>query len=165
MASHSNRSELSNRPFNFAKILVAIDGSDISLCAGMAAIQVAEKYNAEVVILYVIDTSVRYESFGDEAFPKYLGSLKQVVDIAVEKGQKIVDDVKGKVNGKNISIKTEVLLGVGSVVKEIVEYAEKEKIDLIVLGTRGISGIKKVLLGSTASGVVTYSHCPVMVVK
>ena len=49
--------------------------------------------------------------------------------------------------------------------KSIVEYAEEHKIDLIVVGTRGMSGIKKMLLGSTASGVVTYAHCPVMVVK
>ena len=166
MASHSNASELSNRTsFNITKILVAIDGSDISLGAAMAAIQLAEKYGAELVILYVIDSKIRYETIGDDAFPRYLGSLKQVVDIAIEKGQKLVDEVKEKANGNKINIKTEVVLGVGSVVKEIVEYAEKEKIDLIVLGTRGMSGIKKVLLGSTASGVVTYSHCPVMIIK
>lgn len=166
MASHSNASKLSNRTsFNITKILVAIDGSDIALGAAMAAIQLAEKYSAELVILYVIDSKIRYETIGDDAFPRYLGSLKQVVDVAIEKGQKLVDEVKEKVNGNKITIKTEVLLGVGSVVKEIVEYAEKEKIDLIVLGTRGISGIKKVLLGSTASGVVTYSHCPVMIIK
>lgn len=49
--------------------------------------------------------------------------------------------------------------------KSIVEYAEEHKIDLIVIGTKGLSGIKKMLLGSTASGVVTYAHCPVMVIK
>jgi nucleotide-binding universal stress UspA family protein len=46
-----------------------------------------------------------------------------------------------------------------------VEYAEEHNIDLIVIGTKGLSGIKKMLLGSTASGVVAYAHCPVMVVK
>jgi nucleotide-binding universal stress UspA family protein len=45
------------------------------------------------------------------------------------------------------------------------EYAEEENIDLIVLGTKGRSGFKKLLLGSVASGVVTYAHCPVLVVK
>jgi nucleotide-binding universal stress UspA family protein len=47
----------------------------------------------------------------------------------------------------------------------IVEYAEKEKIDLIVVGTRGMSRFRKLLLGSVASKVVTYAHCNVMVVK
>lgn len=166
MRSQFKVTEISNNtPFKITKILVAIDGSNISLNAATAAIQITEKYSAELVILYVIDSSIRYESIGDVAFPRFLGSLKQVVDIAMEKGQNLVDEVKQKANGKSINIKTEVVLGVGSVVKEIVEYAEKHKIDLIVVGTRGMSGIKKVLLGSTASGVVTYSHCPVMVIK
>jgi nucleotide-binding universal stress UspA family protein len=44
-------------------------------------------------------------------------------------------------------------------------WHEDKDVDLIVVGTRGKSGFKKLLLGSVASGVVTYAHCPVMVVK
>jgi nucleotide-binding universal stress UspA family protein len=47
----------------------------------------------------------------------------------------------------------------------IVEYAESHDIDLIILGTKGRSGIKKLLLGSVATGVVKYATCTVMVVK
>jgi hypothetical protein len=47
----------------------------------------------------------------------------------------------------------------------LLEYAEKEKTDLIVVGTKEQSGSKKLLLESVASGVVTYAHCPVIVVK
>ena len=54
----------------------------------------------------------------------------------------------------------EVTISPISVVGTIVEY-----VDLIVMGTRGRSGFKRVLLGSTASGVGTYAHCPVLVVK
>jgi nucleotide-binding universal stress UspA family protein len=42
---------------------------------------------------------------------------------------------------------------------------KNKKINLIVIGTRGISGFKKLLIGSVASGVITYAHCPVLVVK
>ncbi len=52
-----------------------------------------------------------------------------------------------------------------SIVGAIVEYAEHENIDLLVIGSRGLTGFKKLLVGSVASGVVTYAHCPVMVVK
>ena len=85
--------------------------------------------------------------------------------MAVERWQKHLDEVKQKAFKNNIDIKTDIIIGKTSVVKSIVEYAEEHKIDLIVVGTRGMSGIKKMLLGSTASGVVTYAHCPVMVVK
>jgi nucleotide-binding universal stress UspA family protein len=47
----------------------------------------------------------------------------------------------------------------------IIEYAESEDVDLIIMGTRGRSGFKKLLLGSIASAVVTYSPCPVMIIK
>ena len=52
-----------------------------------------------------------------------------------------------------------------SIEAAIVEYAESHGVDLIIIGTRGRSGLKKMLLGSVASGVVTYATCPVMVVK
>jgi nucleotide-binding universal stress UspA family protein len=47
----------------------------------------------------------------------------------------------------------------------IVDYAEKENVDVIVVGTRGKTGFKRILLGSVASGIVTYATCPVLVVK
>jgi nucleotide-binding universal stress UspA family protein len=65
----------------------------------------------------------------------------------------------------SIQLKTQVIISPISVTGNIVEYAEREKIDLIVIGTRGRSAFKRILLGSTASGVVTHAHCPVMVVK
>ena len=48
---------------------------------------------------------------------------------------------------------------------EIIGFADKEKVDLIILGTRGRTRFKKLLLGSVADGVVTHSSCPVMVVR
>lgn len=83
----------------------------------------------------------------------------------MEKGQKYVDEVKERTVEKTIKVQTEILVAVNSVVKEIVEYAEKQDVDLIVIGTRGMSGLKRILFGSTSSGVVTYAHCPVLVVK
>lgn len=66
---------------------------------------------------------------------------------------------------KNVKVKTDVVIGISSVVKEIIEYAEKNRVDMIVIGSRGLSGIKKMLLGSVASGVLIYSHCPILVTK
>ena len=70
-----------------------------------------------------------------------------------------------KVKNPNIKVSTKVILTGIAVYGEIIQYAEKENIELIVIGTRGRSGIKKLLLGSTASGVVTYADCPVLVTK
>jgi nucleotide-binding universal stress UspA family protein len=101
----------------------------------------------------------------DALTPGLPGPLKEIVMMAVEGGEKHVDEVKQRASKTNISANTDVIIGNTSVVKSIVEYAEEHKIDLIVIGTKGLSRIKKMLLGSTASGVVTYAHCPVLVVK
>jgi nucleotide-binding universal stress UspA family protein len=64
-----------------------------------------------------------------------------------------------------IDLKTELVNSQRPVDYVILEYAEKEGVDLIVIGTRGRSGLSKIVLGSVASGIVTYSHSPVLVVK
>ena len=114
------------------------------------AIDLAERYRADLIALYIVPPNIK---------------SSEIFDLAKENGQKIVDEVKHEASAKKLIVRTEVLLDIGSVTKGIVEYAEKNNVNLIVLGTRGISGIKRMLLGSTASGVVTYSHCPVIVVK
>ena len=132
------------------KILVAVDGSVTSSSAAENAIDLAEKFGADLTALYIVPPNIR---------------ISEIFDLAKQNGQKIVDEVKNTESAKKLNVQTEVLWDVGSVTKAIVEYAEENNVNLIVLGTRGISGIKQMLLGSTASGVVTYSHCPVIVVK
>lgn len=64
-----------------------------------------------------------------------------------------------------VELETKVISSGYSVGQVIVDIAEKENVDLVVVGTRGMTGFKKMLLGSTALEVVTYSDCSVMVVK
>ena len=132
------------------KILVAVDGSETSSKAAENAIELAEKYGADLIALHIVPPNIK---------------SSEIFDLAKQYGQKIVDEVKNKALAKKLKANTEVLFDVGSVPKAIVEYAENNNANLIVIGTRGISGIKRMLVGSTASEVVKYSHCPVMVVK
>ena len=76
------------------------------------------------------------------------------------------DEIKVKADEINIQLlKAELIATSTSVEGAIVNYAERNSVDLIVLGTKGYSGIKKLLLGSVASAVLTYAHCPVMVIR
>jgi len=79
-------------------------------------------------------------------------------------GEKYLNRVKVKANEKDIHIKTEIISS-KDISGGILDFAEENNIDLIVIGTRGRSGFKKLSLGSVASHVVTYAHCPVLVVK
>jgi nucleotide-binding universal stress UspA family protein len=142
-------------------MLVAVDGSDPSFNASTYAIDFAKRNDAELIVLYIV-SPVPYSQF------EYanIGRMNEIESIEKEKAQReVVDKVKQKATENKVSVKTEVLIKYTSVVKEIVEYAENNKVDMIVIGSRGMTGLKKILLGSVANGVVTYSHCPVLVVK
>ena len=59
----------------------------------------------------------------------------------------------------------ETILDVSSVADAIITYSERNNVDLIVIGTKGRTGLKKFLLGSVASGVISHANCPVLVVR
>jgi nucleotide-binding universal stress UspA family protein len=140
----------------FSKILVAIDGSDASMDAAEYAISLSKEYNnAELYALHVIRADV--DLFGPHETSEFMTTMRN-------EGEKYLNKVRLKVNEKNIQIKTEIISST-NIAGGIVDYAEENKIDLIVIGTRGRTGFKKLLLGSVASHVVTYAHCPVLVVK
>jgi nucleotide-binding universal stress UspA family protein len=65
----------------------------------------------------------------------------------------------------DVNLQTDMIFATKSIAAEIVEYADKPKVDLIIVGTRVRSGLKRMLLGSVASEVVKYADCPVLIVK
>jgi nucleotide-binding universal stress UspA family protein len=145
-------------------ILVAIDGSESSMNAVDYAISLARKEdNVRLILLNVLNVdTVKKVASSFVAAPTY--GLKEY-----EEHKKAVlewlDSVRKKFEKEGIQAMTEVVGGPFPVTSSIINYAENENVDLIVVGTRGNSGFKKLLLGSVASGVVTYAHCPVLVVK
>jgi nucleotide-binding universal stress UspA family protein len=145
------------------KILVAVDGSKPSLNASTYAIDLAKRNDAELIVLYIV-SPIPFISDSQFGYAN-IGGMKEIDTIGKEIGQLEVNKVKLKATKKKVRVKTDVLIKYTSVVKEIVEYQEKKKIDMIVIGSRGKTGFEKLLLGSVANGVVTHAHCPVLVVK
>jgi nucleotide-binding universal stress UspA family protein len=60
---------------------------------------------------------------------------------------------------------TEILRDVKSTIESIIDYATSKEVDLIVIGTKGRTGLKRFLMGSVANGVVQHAHCSVMIVR
>jgi nucleotide-binding universal stress UspA family protein len=148
----------------FAKILVAVDGSQPSMNAAVHAISLANEYQARLTGLYVIPSNIGYGYLDDNTLPKWPAEIRRIVSNAITKGEGYLDSIKEKATENAIQFESKVILGGSSVVRAIIEYAENNDTDLIVMGTIGILGFKRLLLGSTAS-VVTYAHCPVLLVK
>ncbi len=147
----------------YKNILVGMDGSDESLRAASSALSIATKFNSTVTALYIIHASYinRFNPLPEEEKEDAEHLRKAKEDL-----NKWVKAVSQKVGtNKNTHIKAEVIESTRPIYSEILEYAESNKNDLIVVGSRGRTGFKKLLLGSVASGVVTYSHCPVLVIR
>jgi nucleotide-binding universal stress UspA family protein len=140
-------------------VLVGVDGSIHSFRAAEYAMSISRKYLAKLTVVIVV----------------YMPSnshLSQQEAVEVEAGLSEMDEAKTwfesftqRARQNGIELKTELLNSQRPIDYVILEYAEKEDIDLIVIGTRGRSGLSKLVLGSVASGIVTYSNAPVLVVK
>ena len=148
----------------FSKIVVGIDGSEESMKAAEYAVSITKLYDAELIAINVLTSDIGYvySSPGVESPPL---TVREIILLAEDEAKLWFDKVKEKANKKEIKIKTEFIVAKRSILSTLLEYAEEQKINLIVVGTRGRSGIKKMLLGSIASGLVTYAPCPVLVVK
>jgi nucleotide-binding universal stress UspA family protein len=142
------------------RILVAVDGSGNSIKASKQAIDIAKKMDASLTVLYILSPA----TYMDLGYAN-VGRMGEIESTKKKDAQYEVEKVKKNAMENDVTVMTDVRIKDTSVAKEILEYAERNKIDLIITGSRGMTGIKKMLLGSVATGVVTYSHCPVLVVK
>jgi nucleotide-binding universal stress UspA family protein len=166
---------MSNTQTKVSKILVAIDGSEMSMRAAAYAIDIAnikgkEEENVQLIGLTVIDLTNLSYSFFATASGYYeaekLEEKRKEAQQLLDKVEKLAVKENNTNNNVNIQFKSEIIEDpISRVGSAIVDYAERENVDLIVIGTRGRTGFKKMLLGSVASDVVTYAHCHVLVVK
>jgi nucleotide-binding universal stress UspA family protein len=172
---------LSQNKTEFSKLLVLVDGSQPSINAADCAISLAKKErhsdNPQILIaLHVVFSRLGYAyspsgTFGSSGLTTP-DTVRELLENTKKEAQIWFDKIRQKINNKdnnndssNILLQTEVVITATSIVSAIVEYARNKNVDLIITGTRGRSEFKKVLLGSVASGVITYASCPVMVVK
>ena len=140
------------------KILVPCDFSEQAIHAFRLAIDIANTSSAEVHVLHVIELPIMHDdvltplpSF-DENLLKELGERAEIKLAELKKESK-----------QELFVTT--IIEFGPIVSTITNYQEANNIALIVMGTKGISGIEEVFIGSTAEKVVRHASCPVAVVK
>jgi nucleotide-binding universal stress UspA family protein len=148
------------------KILVPADGSNASVSALNYAAHLAELEgeDAELLVIHVLEDVKQGGAIGLQA--KY-GNVRLVEGFKRarrESALKWLKTIEEAAEKKGIRLKTEVLDG-ESEVQVIIEYAKKNNVDLIVIGSRGLSKFKRLLLGSVADALVSHAPCPVMVIR
>jgi nucleotide-binding universal stress UspA family protein len=138
----------------FEKILVPLDGSEQSIWALGKAVQIAKKVGGEITLIHVYSVS----SFAITPMQVY-----KYVQAMQKYGNRILADGKKKAKAEGVQAKT--LLVDGHTVEEILKAAREGNFSLIVIGARGLSKIKELLMGSVSDGVTKHAPCPVLVVR
>lgn len=148
------------------RILVPIDGSKCSLKAARYAIKIAKIQRSKVYCVHAI-VKVPYGHFLDGyAAQMYFEDARERAKSWFSDVVKIARQEEASDNNNNgIEVLTDIFANVNSIVVALVNYSREKDIDLIVIGTRGSSKIKRLLIGSIAIGVVKHAGCPVLLVR
>ena len=137
----------------FKKLLVAFDGSEPAMRAFEAALGIAEADQAELTVL----------SVAQPAEPATMVETSAMIESATDQFEQWFDTLRAKAEQAGLSIQTKV--GVGHAAEQIIRIAGEEHADLIVMGHRGKSLIKRWLLGSVSKRVISYAPCSVLIAR
>ena len=142
----------------YNRILVPLDGSKLAEIALSHAESLAARYQAELVFLTVIDppTMTGRDGIAVNLFQKEM-------DTKIEEAETYLTVLKNQFEKKKI--KTKRIVTVGSVVRNIIETANGESVDLVLIASHGHSGLKRVFFGSVAAGILNRIEQPLMVIR
>ena len=154
----------------FERILVPVDGSEHSLRALDIAVQIAKKFGSTLTLIHVYSITAGTIMMPEPTTLSPPGvpvvssvEISKMAETAKKVGQRILEDAEQKAKAEGVSV--EKLLEEGHVVQEIIRVAKEKNSDLIIIGARGVSHIRELLLGSVTDGVIHHVSCPVLVVK
>ena len=146
-------------------ILIPIDGSEFSMRAVDYGIALAKKEeNVKLIALHVLffreKSAISF--MADLAGSQASFQIPEKINLEIQEWFRIIRE---KADQNQVQLRTDTLVSAKPVMRSMVDYADADHFDLIIVGTRGSSKVKRLLIGSVASVVVTNSHCPVMVIK
>ena len=143
------------------KILMAIDRSGYKERITTFTISLAKALGAEVTAVHVIDRS-SFEPAAD-AYGNYMGVQIGLEEALRKQAEELLSEAEQFGKKEGVKVDKEVI--VASPSAAIIDYAKMNNIDLITVGTKGMTGLKRFLLGSVANNVITHAHCPVLAVR
>lgn len=136
-------------------ILVPYDFTGFSDKAFDKAVEIAKKFDSKIILVTVIGSDINTSGMS-------LSRAQEMHDTVENQTMNDLNKIKESVKGIDVSIR---IIHNSSTIDGILSFAETNKIDLIVMGSHGRSGFKKLVLGSVATGIVTKARCPVLIIK
>ena len=148
----------------YKKVLVPLDGSGLAECTLSHVKNLFKDASVgAVTLLNVVKVDLSWAVMGSDQYPKGIdiNAIREPLFIA---SRKYLADIESRLVSEGIKIKTESLEGTRPA-DTIIEYAQEKGMDMIIIGTHGNTGLKKLLLGSVAFGVLHQSHIPVLLIR
>jgi nucleotide-binding universal stress UspA family protein len=127
------------------------------------AISLAKPLGAEITAIHVIDNSIILPS--PDAYGNYIGDQSEATE---ERLKKQADELlsEAELLGDKEGVKVDkAIIVASSCAGAILDYAKDNNVDLVVVGTKGMTGLKHFLLGSVANNIISHAHCPVLAVR
>jgi len=152
---HTQRDVLvvpNNTVIGWRTIVLATDGSKHSALATERAIAFAKSYGGELKVVSVVDVP-----------SEFYAEAPQAVEDLVRKAKGFVADIKKQAEASDV--KAETFVGESEAFEAITKLAKDQAADMIVIGSHGRTGLRRLLMGSVAEKVIGYAPCPVLVVK
>jgi nucleotide-binding universal stress UspA family protein len=137
----------------YMNILVPLDGSNYSKKALFQACDMAKNYQANLILVYVVDKSPALNLLDRNEYLKMLRKF----------GKKVL--IKGKETAKDKGIDTTTVMKEGNITNEIVKLAKSKKCNLIIVGSKGLGATARFFLGSISNKLANNSPCSVLIVK
>jgi len=146
------------------RVLAPVDGSDNATRALRAAIVISKSYSAKLFIMTVTPRGENLDIGMD--LPGHTSAVQNYYDEMDRRSGRLLDDSVDFARKEGLTnVQTEAIPEFQSITKQILEFSLNKKIDLIVMGTRGLGGFRRLLLGSVSSAVVTHAGCNVLVIR
>src|SRR5918912_1800955 len=145
------------------KILLATDGSKEAGLALTTAADLANSTNSELHVAYVFPTAVQ-RPFPNPILARPADEMEHELEEAMRQAQEFLDKQVDKVKQEGVSV-AETHLVRGRPDRVVVNLSEEIGAGLIIMGSRGLGGVRRALMGSVSDSVVRHAHCPVMIVR
>ena len=148
----------------YKKVLVPLDGSELAECT-LSHVKNLFKDGAfgEVTILNVFKFDLPWALLGSEQHIQHI-DINAIREPFLVKSREYLADIESRLASEGIKVKTE-SLEANRPADKITEYAQEKGMDMIIIGTHGYTGLKKLMLGSVAFGVLHQSHIPVLLIR
>ena len=145
----------------FDKVLVALDGSEHAAMALQTSIRLAQRCDAALILFH----SVQVSAFRSDYDFRVVESAREVYRrIGREQADAILQEAEDTARAAGIVNVTRVV-GDGDPVKALLKVIHGTPVDLIVVGTRGLTGLREIAMGSVAHKMTVAAPCPVLIVK